>query len=87
MKNNIGWENFEKFLKIFDKNSIEKLNFNLFLGKFVAKNRVFGNNITFLQQFFPVRGGGLNPLNPLRTPLIYTHTDAHVSSMEKEYCN
>ena len=54
-------ENFEKIWKIFDENSIEKLNFYLFLGKFVAKNRNFGNNIIFLQQFFPVRGGGSNP--------------------------
>ena len=45
-------------MEIFDENSIEKLNFNLFLGKVVAKNRAFRNNIIFLQQFFPVRGGG-----------------------------
>ena len=50
--------NFEKTLEIFDENSIEKLNFYLFLEKVVAKNRAFGNNIIFLQQFFPVRGGG-----------------------------
>ena len=60
---------FEKILEIFDENSIEKLNFYLFLGKVVAKDRAFGSNIIFLQQFFPVRGGGLNPLSPLRTPL------------------
>ena len=59
----IGWGNFEKILKIFDENSIEKLNFYLFLGKFVAKYRNFGNNIIFLQQFFPVRGG-FEPPNP-----------------------
>ena len=29
----IGWENFEKILKFFDENSIEKLNFYLFWGK------------------------------------------------------
>ena len=47
------------------------LNFYLFLGKDVAKNRAFGNNIIFLQEFFPVRGGGFEPPNPspLRTPL------------------
>ena len=43
--------------------------FIYFLGKFVAKNRNFGNNIIFLQQFFPLRGE-LNPLTPLRTPLL-----------------
>ena len=54
--------NFEKILEMFDENSIEKLNY-LFLGKVVAKNRAFGNNIIFLQQFFPV-GGGVEPPNP-----------------------
>ena len=48
--------NFEKMLKIFDENSIEKLNFIMLFGKFATKNRAFGNNI-FLQQFFPFRGG------------------------------
>ena len=56
--------NFEKILEIFDDNSIEKLNFYLFLGKVVAKNRALGNNIIFLQQFFPVRGGVQTPLPP-----------------------
>ena len=55
-KNTIRGGNFEKILKIFDENSIEKLNFYLFLGKFVAKNRAFGNNIIFLQQCFLVGG-------------------------------
>ena len=27
-------------------------------GKVVAKNRAFGNNIIFLQQFFSISGGG-----------------------------
>ena len=53
------WENFENF----DENSMEKLNFYLFLGKFVAKNGNFGNNIIFLQQFFRL-GGGSKPPNP-----------------------
>ena len=44
--------NFEKILKIFDENSIEKLNFYFYLGKFVTKNRAFGNNTIFLQRFF-----------------------------------
>ena len=64
-KNTICWGNFEKILNLFDDNSIEKLNLYLFFGKFVAKNRNFGNNIIFLQQFFPVRGGGgFKPTNP-----------------------
>ena len=49
------------FEKILNEISIEKMNFYLFLGKHVAKNRAFGNNIIFLQQFFPVRGGGFYP--------------------------
>ena len=46
-----------KILKIFGENSIEKLNFYLFLRKVVAKNRAIGNNIIFLQQFYLVRRG------------------------------
>ena len=56
-KNTTGREFFEKILKIFDENSIEKLNFYLFFGKVVAKNRAFGNIIIFLQKNFPA----LNP--------------------------
>ena len=56
-KNRIGWGNFEKIEKIFDENSIEKLNFYIFFGKFVAKNRAFGNNIIFSTRFFRFGGG------------------------------
>ena len=56
-KKTIDWEICEKILKIFVENSIEKLNFIIF-GKVVAKNRAFGKNTSFLQQFFPVGGGG-----------------------------
>ena len=61
-----GWEIFEKVSKIFDENSIEKLNCYLFLGKVVPKNRAFGNSIIFLQQSF--RFGSPNPM---RTPLAH----------------
>ena len=40
--------NSEKILKVFAENSIENLNLTI-LGKFVTKNRAFGNNIIFLQ--------------------------------------
>ena len=64
--------NFEKILKFFDENSIEKLNFLFFnfyfFRKFVTKNRAFGNNTIFLQQFFRFRGGDFPPF-PLATPL------------------
>ena len=56
--------NFEKILKIFDENSIENCIFIYFLGNFVAKNRNFGNNIIFLQQFFSDSGGGVEPPLP-----------------------
>ena len=63
-KNANCWE----ILKIFDENSIEKLNFyfifNFIFQKFVTKNRAFGNNTIFLQQFFRFRGGGVSPLPP-----------------------
>ena len=55
--------NFDKTLEIFDENSIQKLNFYLFLGKVVARNRAFGNNIIVLQQIFPL-GGGIFPRSP-----------------------
>ena len=68
--------NFEKILKFFDENSIEKVNFlifyfnYLFFRKFVTKNRAFGNNIIFLHQFsFGFEEGGF-PAFPLATPLI-----------------
>ena len=67
-KNTTGLGNFKKTLKIFDENSIEKLNFDPFLSKFVAKNRALGNSIIFFQQFF--RFGGFEPPNSsLRKPL------------------
>ena len=62
--NTICWGNFEKTLKLFDENSIVKLNLYLFFGKFVAKNRNFGNNIIFLQQFFSGSGGFKPPTPP-----------------------
>ena len=55
---NTNFGNFEKFSKIFDKNSIGKFSeFLTIFGKVVAKNRAFGNTIIFLLQFFPFRGG------------------------------
>ena len=53
-KNAIVWGNMEK---MFDENSIEKLNIYLFLGKFVAKNTNLGNNIIFVH----FSGGGFEP--------------------------
>ena len=60
---------FEKILQFFDENSIEKFNFLFFFifyffRKFVTKNRAFGNNTIFLQQFFRFRGGGNFPPSP-----------------------
>ena len=53
-KNNL-LGNVEKIMQIFDENSIEKLNFIMISRKFVTKNRAFGNNPIFLQQFFRLR--------------------------------
>ena len=64
--------NFEKILKHFDENSIEKLNFyfifNLTFRKFVTKNRALGTNTIFLQQFFLFGGGGDFPPSPWLRP-------------------
>ena len=64
--------NFEKILKVFDENSLEKLNFLflffIFFRKFVTQNRAFGNNTIFLQQFFRFRGGEFPPLPPRLRP-------------------
>ena len=61
--------NFEKTLEIFDENSIEKLNLFIF-RKFFSKNRAFGNNTIFLQQFFRFRGVGISPLSPWLRPWV-----------------
>ena len=45
-----------EILRILDEKSIEKLNFYFYFGKFVTKNRAFGNNTIFLQQCFRFRG-------------------------------
>ena len=58
-------------LRIFDDTSIEKLNFYLFWGKFVAKNRAFGNNI-FLLHFF--RFGGVELPNLHSYSIALNHT-------------
>ena len=72
--------NFEKILKNFDENSIEKLYlylyfyfvfifnfiFHFIFRKFVTKNRAFANNTIFLQQFFRFRGDF--PLSPWLHP-------------------
>ena len=59
-KNANCWE----ILKVFDENSIDKLNLYfifIFFRKFVTKNRAFENNTIFLQQFFRFGGGGCPP--------------------------
>ena len=52
--------NFDKVLKEF----IRKIEFFTIFGKVDAKNRAFGNNIIFLQQFFSI-SGGLYPFSPI----------------------
>ena len=77
--------NFEKTLKIFDENSIEKLNFYLVLGKVLSKNRAFGNNIIFLQHFSSSRAGVQTPLTPLRTPLGWLNLNCRFSATRSLY--
>ena len=46
--------------------------------KIVAKNRALGNNIIFLQQFFPFReGGGFSPVPHSGYATGYRHLDKH----------
>ena len=61
------WENFENFWWKFNR----KIEILSILEKIVAKNRSFGNNIIFYNQFFSGSGEvGLNPPNPpCGTPL------------------
>ena len=54
--------NCREILKFFDEDSIEKWNF-VFFRKFVTKNRAFGNNTIFYNNF-SVSGGGGSPLPP-----------------------
>ena len=47
-----------------EENSIEKIYFPIISGK-VARNRALENNVRFLQQYFPISGGGEVPVFPL----------------------
>ena len=60
------WENFESFWWKFYR-KIEFL-FYFYFWKFVTKNRAFGNNTIFLQQFFRFLGDF--PLSPLLRPSL-----------------
>ena len=58
------------FRENFDENAIETLNFIIeFYGKYVTKNGALGNNIIFLQQFFPFRGERFQCF-PLAAPMV-----------------
>ena len=70
------WENFESF----NENFIEKWKFYFIFRKFVTKNRAFGSNTIFLQQFFRFRGGGISPF-PLATPLPLVDFDFPLPSL------
>ena len=77
-KNTIVWGNFEKILKIFDGNSIEKLNFYLFLGKLLLKIETSEITSFFYSNFFRL-GGGANP-----PPAYATDQDILEIKSEKE---
>ena len=61
------WENFESF----NENFIEKWKFYFIFRKFVTKNRAFGSNTIFLQQFFRFRGGVGFPSSPWLLPCLW----------------
>ena len=74
-------------MKILQKNGIFLFFIFIFLffRKLVIKNRAFGNNTIFLQQFFRFRGGGF-PLPPWLRPWAEAIGDIHqicFSSFEK----
>ena len=56
--------NFEILLKIFEKNSIEKWHFKLFLEKLLLKIEPSEMTSFFYNNFFPFRGGGNVPYVP-----------------------
>ena len=56
MKNTTGWGNFAKILKSFNENSIERLNFYLFLEIFLLEIEV-SEIASFFTTNFPVREG------------------------------
>ena len=58
------WENFEKILKVFDKNSLEKLNFYLFLEKLLLKIESSEKTSFFYNSFFNFGEGGTFPVFP-----------------------
>ena len=66
--------NFEKIFENFWWKFYTKIEFFifyfLFFRKFVTKNRAFGNNTIFLQQFFRFRGGPFPLATPLISPLV-----------------
>ena len=68
--------NFEKILKIFDENSIEKLNFYFILFFENLLLKIEPSEITpVFYNIFSVSGGGGFPPSPLATPLgmMYIH--------------
>ena len=60
------FEIFEKFLKIFDENSIEKLNFLLFLENLLLKIEPSEISSFFYNSFFSFRG--ISPFSPWLRP-------------------
>ena len=59
------WENLRKFCN-FDENSMANLNFYFYFGKFVTKNRAFGNN--HFSTIFRFRGAFPIPFPPWLRP-------------------
>ena len=70
-KNTICWKFWEtqfwEIIKDFWWKFYRKMEFLIIFGKFLTKNRAFGNNAIFLQHF-SVSGGGGSPLSPWLLP-------------------
>ena len=64
--------NFEKILKFFDENSLEKLNFLflffIFFENLLLKIELSGITLFFYNNFFGFGGGGISPLSPWLRP-------------------
>ena len=70
-KNTIVWEIWRKLWKSLMQIHWTNWSFIYFLGKYVDKNRKFGNNTIFLQHFFGSGGGRTPTLTPCLRDWLY----------------
>ena len=70
-KNTNCWKNFQKFLKIFDKNSIENMKFSLLLEKLMRKLEPSEITSFFSNKFFHFGGSLCSPWRRLRSLFLF----------------